>query len=145
MLDASVGSKETKFPAIANFEYETLPSDSLAQTEFEWLCVGKVLLGTPEIRKSLKDDLGWEGQTPELSTHDGDRTVVIHLICHRKDRKAGETQRHRDTETQRTQRTQKGAERSRKEQKGAERSRRCLRVYRSHLSPDGGHTLRRLL
>ena len=58
MLDASVGSKETKFPAIANFEYETLPSDSLAQTEFEWLCVGKVLLGTPEIRKSLKGDLG---------------------------------------------------------------------------------------
>jgi hypothetical protein len=43
---------------------------------------------------------------------------VIHLICHRKDRKAGETQRHRgNTETQRT---QKGAERSRKEQKGAE-------------------------
>ena len=52
-------SKDTKFPTEANCEYETLPSDSLcSKREFDASCKGKVLLGTPEIRKSLKDDLG---------------------------------------------------------------------------------------
>jgi hypothetical protein len=51
--------KDTKFPIEANCEYETLPSDSLcSKREFDASCKGKVLLGTPEIRKSLKGDLG---------------------------------------------------------------------------------------
>ena len=108
-------SKDTKFPTEANCEYETLPSDSLcSKREFDASCKGKVLLGTPEIRKSVRGDLGWEGQTPESSTHDGYRTVVIQLICHPKDRIAGETQRHRGHRKE-----QRGTEGSRGEQKMA--------------------------
>ena len=88
----------------------------MLKKEFDASCEGKVLLGRLEIRKSVRGDLGWEGQTPESSsaessTHDGDRTVVIHLICHRKE---GETQRHRGHRKE-----QRGAEGSRGEQKMA--------------------------